>query len=129
MRIWVNGCFDVLHIGHISLLEYAKTLGYVLVGVDSDERVKQLKGEDRPINSVEDRIKMLKSLKFVDDAIMFDSDMELNDILYMYEPDVIVIGNEYRSKNIIGSEHAKRIDFFEKKNDISTTKILNHKNK
>ena len=129
MRIWVNGCFDVLHIGHISLLEYAKTLGHVLVGVDSDERVKQLKGSDRPINSVDDRIKMLKSLKFVDDVCMFDTDIELNDILYLYQPDVIVIGDEYESKNIIGSEHAKRIDFFEKKNDISTTKILNHKNK
>lgn len=129
MRIWVNGCFDVLHIGHIQLLEYAKTLGHVLVGVDSDERVKQLKGDDRPINSVEDRIKMLKSLKFVDDVCMFDTDIELNDILYLYQPDVIVIGDEYKSKNIIGLEHAKRIDFFEKKNDISTTKILNHKNK
>jgi D-beta-D-heptose 7-phosphate kinase/D-beta-D-heptose 1-phosphate adenosyltransferase len=129
MRIWVNGCFDVLHIGHISLLEYAKTLGHVLVGVDSDERVKQLKGSDRPINSVEDRIKMLKSLKFVDDVCVFDTDTELNDILYLYQPDVIVIGDEYESKNIIGSEHAKRIDFFEKKNDISTTTILNNKNK
>ena len=129
MRIWVNGCFDVLHIGHISLLEYAKTLGHVLVGVDADERVKQLKCDDRPINSVEDRIKMLKSLKFVDDVCIFDTDIELNDILYLYQPDVIVIGDEYESKNIIGSEHAKRIDFFEKKNDISTTKILNHKNK
>ena len=129
MRIWVNGCFDVLHIGHISLLEYAKTLGHVLVGVDSDERVKQLKGSDRPINSVEDRIKMLKSLKFVDDVCVFDTDTELNDILYLYQPDVIVIGDDYKSKNIIGSEHTKRIDFFEKKNDISTTKILNHKNK
>lgn len=128
MRIWVNGCFDVLHIGHISLLEYAKTLGHVLVGVDSDERVKQLKGATRPINSVEDRIKMLKSLKFVDDVCMFDTETELNDILYLYQPDVLVIGNEYKTKNIIGSEHAKRIDFFEKKYDISTTKILN-KNK
>lgn len=129
MRIWVNGCFDVLHIGHIQLLEYAKTLGHVLVGVDSDERVKQLKGDDRPINSVEDRINMLKSLKFVDDVITFDTDTDLTDILYVYQPDVIVIGEEYKSKNIIGLEHAKRIDFFEKKNDISTTKILNHKNK
>jgi D-beta-D-heptose 7-phosphate kinase/D-beta-D-heptose 1-phosphate adenosyltransferase len=129
MRIWVNGCFDVLHIGHISLLEYAKTLGHVLVGIDSDERVKQLKGVDRPINSVDDRIKMLKSLKFVDDVCMFDTDTELNDILYLYQPDVIVIGDEYKSKIIIGSEHAKRIDFFEKKYDISTTKILNNKNK
>lgn len=128
MRIWVNGCFDVLHIGHIQLLEYAKTLGYVLVGLDSDERVKQLKGDDRPINPLEHRIKMLKSLEFVDDVITFDTDTELNDILYVYQPDVIVIGDEYRTKKIIGSEHAREICFFEKTIDISTTKILNYKN-
>jgi D-beta-D-heptose 7-phosphate kinase/D-beta-D-heptose 1-phosphate adenosyltransferase len=128
MRIWVNGCFDVLHIGHIQLLEYAKTLGHVLVGLDSDERVKQLKGDDRPINSLEHRIKMLKSLEFVDDVITFDTDTELNDILYVYQPDVIVIGDEYRTKKIIGSEHAREISFFEKTIDISTTKILNYKN-
>lgn len=128
MRIWVNGCFDVLHIGHIQLLEYAKTLGHVLVGLDSDERVKQLKGDDRPINSLEHRIKMLKSLEFVDDVITFDTDTELNDILYVYQPDVIVIGDEYITKKIIGSEHAREISFFEKRIDISTTKILNYKN-
>ena len=128
MRIWVNGCFDVLHIGHIQLLEYAKTLGHVLVGLDSDERVKQLKGDDRPINSLEHRIKMLKSLEFVDDVITFDTDTELNDILYVYQPDVIVIGDEYRTKKIIGSEYAREISFFEKTIDISTTKILNYKN-
>jgi len=72
---------------------------------------------------------MLESLKFVDDVITFDTDADLIDILYVYQPDVIVIGDEYKSKNIIGSEHVKRIDFFEKKYDISTTKILNHKNK
>lgn len=129
MRIWVNGCFDVLHIGHIQLLEYAKTLGHVLVGVDSDERVKKLKGEDRPINSVEHRIKMLESLKFVDDVITFDTDTDLSDILYVYQPDVIVIGDEYKTKDIIGLDYTKRIDFFEKKIDISTTKILNYKKK
>jgi rfaE bifunctional protein nucleotidyltransferase chain/domain len=128
MRIWVNGCFDVLHVGHLQLLEYAKTLGHVLVGLDSDERVKQLKGDDRPINSLEHRIKMLKSLEFVDDVITFDTDTELNDILYVYQPDVIVIGDEYRTKKIIGSEHAREISFFEKTIDISTTKILNYKN-
>ena len=128
MRIWVNGCFDVLHVGHIQLLEYAKTLGHVLVGLDSDERVKQLKGDDRPINSLEHRIKMLKSLEFVDDVITFDTDTELNNILYVYQPDVIVIGDEYKTKKIIGSEHAREISFFEKTIDISTTKILNYKN-
>ena len=129
MRIWVNGCFDVLHIGHIELLEHAKKLGgYVLVGLDSDERVKELKGDDRPINPIEHRIKMIESLKFVDDVVTFNTDDELKDILYIYQPDIILIGDEYKNKEIIGSEYARDVVFFEKKNDISTTKILN-KNK
>lgn len=129
MRIWLNGCFDVLHIGHIELLEHAKKLGgYVLVGLDSDERVKELKGDDRPINPIEHRIKMIESLKFVDDVVTFNTDDDLRDILYIYQPDIILIGDEYRNKEIIGSEYARDVVFFEKKNDISTTKILN-KNK
>lgn len=129
MRIWVNGCFDVLHIGHIELLEHAKKLGgYVLVGLDSDERVKELKGDDRPINPIEHRIKMIESLKFVDDVVTFNTDDDLRDILYIYQPDIFLIGDEYRNKEIIGSEYARDVVFFEKKNDISTTKILN-KNK
>lgn len=128
MRIWVNGCFDILHIGHIQLLEYAKTQGYVLVGVDSDERIKKLKGVDRPFNNLEHRVKMLESLKFVDDVITFDTDEELNDILYLYQPNLIVIGDEYKSKNIIGAQYANNVHFFQKEIDISTTKILNKKN-
>ena len=129
MRIWLNGCFDVLHIGHIELLEHAKKLGgYVLVGLDSDERVKELKGEDRPINPIEHRIKMIESLKFVDDVVTFNTDDDLRDILYIYQPDIILIGDEYKNKEIIGVEYARDVVFFEKKNDISTTKILN-KNK
>ena len=74
---------------------------------------------------------MLKSelRGIIDDVIIFNTDTDLTDILYLYQPDVLVIGEEYKSKNIIGSEHAKRIDFFEKKYDISTTAILNNKNK
>lgn len=129
MRIWLNGCFDVLHIGHIELLEHAKKLGgYVLVGLDSDERVKKLKGDDRPINPIEHRIKMIESLKFVDDVVTFNTDDDLRDILYIYQPDIILIGDEYKNKEIIGAEYARDVVFFEKKNDISTTKILN-KNK
>jgi D-beta-D-heptose 7-phosphate kinase/D-beta-D-heptose 1-phosphate adenosyltransferase len=129
MRIWINGCFDVLHIGHIELLEHAKKLGgYVLVGLDSDERVKELKGDDRPINPIEHRIKMIESLKFVDDVVTFNTDDDLRDIIYIYQPDIILIGDEYKNKEIIGAEYARDVVFFEKKNDISTTKILN-KNK
>ena len=67
-KVWTNGCFDILHIGHLKMLEYAKSKGdYLVVGIDTDARVKQLKGEDRPFNNEDDRKNFLLSIKFVDD--------------------------------------------------------------
>ena len=125
MKVWLNGCFDILHIGHINLLEFAKSFGYVKVGIDTDSRVKKMKGEKRPFNNLENRIKMLQSLKFVDEVVYFDSDEELEKILSDYSPDIMVIGDDYRGKKIIGSQFIKEIKFFEKIPNISTTKILN----
>ena len=92
MKVWVNGCFDVLHIGHIHLLEYAKSFGYVFVGLDGDIRVKELKGNDRPFNSLDIRFKIMSSLKYVDEVTSFDSDAELKSILAYYQPDIMIIG-------------------------------------
>jgi D-beta-D-heptose 7-phosphate kinase/D-beta-D-heptose 1-phosphate adenosyltransferase len=78
--IWTNGCFDVLHRGHIELLKYAKSLGdWLVVGIDTDERVKNSKGESRPFNNIEDRVAMLESIKYVDEVVVFDTDCELED--------------------------------------------------
>ena len=72
--IWTNGCFDIIHRGHIELFEYAKGLGSKLyVGIDSDEKVKKDKGEGRPFNKLIDRIKVLESIKYIDKVISFDS--------------------------------------------------------
>jgi D-beta-D-heptose 7-phosphate kinase/D-beta-D-heptose 1-phosphate adenosyltransferase len=83
-RVWVNGSFDVLHIGHINLLEYANSLGNVRVGLDTDERIKEKKGENRPYNILKDRIKFLSSIKFVDSIVTFSSDDELIDRIKEY---------------------------------------------
>jgi len=125
MKVWVNGTFDILHIGHIRLLEYAKSFGSLRVGIDTDKRVKELKGEDRPFNNQDDRKKMLESLKCVDEVVLFDSREELINSVKEYQPDIMVIGDDYKNQTVYGSEHSKQLIFFEKIPNYSTTNILN----
>jgi D-beta-D-heptose 7-phosphate kinase/D-beta-D-heptose 1-phosphate adenosyltransferase len=126
MKVWVNGTFDILHVGHIKLLDCASQLGTLIVGIDTDERVKKLKGNDRPFNNQNDRKIMLESLKFVHQVVLFNSDEELTEIIHEYSPDIMVIGDDYKDKNIIGSNHVKQIIYFEKLQNFSSTKILNY---
>ena len=78
MKVWTNGCFDILHRGHIELFKYAKSLGdELVVGIDSDEKVKKDKGKNRPIINLQDRIFMLQSIKYIDKVIPFDTTKEL----------------------------------------------------
>lgn len=123
--VMVNGTFDVLHVGHIRLLEYAKSIGQVLiVAIDSDNRVKQLKGNNRPINNQQDRKEMLVSLRYVDQVRVFESDEGLESIIKDIKPKVLVIGSDWKGKRIVGQEHAKEVRFFERIGDYSTTKIV-----
>lgn len=124
-RIVVNGTFDILHTGHIELLNYAKGLGdYLLVLIDSDALVSYKKGQDRPINNQWERMLLLKNLKAVDDVWIFNSDTELEDQLCEYKPNVMVKGSDYRNKPIVGAEYCIEIDFFEILYDYSTTKTI-----
>lgn len=123
VRVWVNGTFDVLHIGHIRLLEFASTIGKVRVGIDTDERVKLLKGDKRPFNRLDDRIEFLKSIKFVNSVVSFNTDFELIQEITNWKPDYIVIGSDYKDKKIIGGDLAEII-YFNRLEDYSTTKIL-----
>jgi len=125
-KIFTNGCFDVLHRGHLELFEYAKSLGYLYVGVDSDEKVRRNKGGDRPFNTLDDRVKMLESLRFVDEVRSFDSKKGLKDLIKEIEPDVMVIGSDWRGKKVVGQEHAKELRFFERIQGYSTTDILEY---
>ena len=124
-KVFINGCFDVLHVGHIRLFEFAKIFGdKVIVGIDSDNRVKELKGDSRPINSQEDRKEMLLSLKNVDNVCIFNDKIELENLVFDISPDYMIVGEEYKSKEVIGSDFAKKLIFFNKVNGYSTTKIL-----
>ena len=126
VKVWVNGSFDVLHIGHIKLLEYASTLGNVKVGIDTDKRIKKIKGENRPFNSLSDRAEFLRSIKYVDSVDIFDTTEQLIDLIKQYQPDYMVIGSDYKDKPIIGSEYIKEIVYFDRIKDKSTTNILNY---
>ena len=126
MKVWVNGSFDVLHIGHIRLLEHARSFGDVRVGLDSDERIQEKKGENRPVNNLQDRIDFISSIRFVNDVVSFGSDDELICRIKEYKPDLMVIGDDYDYHSIIGIEHIPRVEFFRKIENKSTTKILNH---
>jgi D-beta-D-heptose 7-phosphate kinase/D-beta-D-heptose 1-phosphate adenosyltransferase len=129
-RVWVNGTFDIVHLGHIKLLEYAKQQGdFLCVGIDSDSRVKQLKGPDRPLNNENARMEFISSIKYVDKVVLFSSDEELTERIRNFNPDFFVIGSDYRNRRIIGAEYADRILFFDKIEGYSSTGILNHSGK
>jgi D-beta-D-heptose 7-phosphate kinase/D-beta-D-heptose 1-phosphate adenosyltransferase len=126
MRIvWVNGCFDTLHLGHIELLKFAKSRGDLLfVGIDSDARIKQKKGEKRPIQDEKTRFAILSNLKLVDNVCIFDTDYQLERLIADYNIVEIVIGDDYKGKTIIGSQYCENITFFPRIEQYSTTKIV-----
>lgn len=123
--VFVNGTFDILHRGHIELLEYAKTLGDILVvAIDTDERVAELKGPSRPINNQYDRMFMLDALRAVDSVYFFDSDEELIDLIKRYTP-IMVKGSDYKDKPIVGAEYCKEIKYYDR-TEHSTTRTIQH---
>lgn len=124
MKVMVNGTFDILHRGHLEMLNYAKSLGeFLLVAIDTDRRVKELKGKTRPINNQWDRMYMLENLKAVNSVKFFDSQEELISIMEDYQPDIMVKGSDWQGKSIIGKQYASTIKFYDR-TDHSTTKII-----
>ena len=126
LKVWVNGTFDVLHRGHLELLEFASSLGIVRVGIDTDQRVKELKGETRPVNSCEDRMYFISKIKGIQSVVSFGSEKELIQSIKDWEPNYLVVGSDYKNKKVIGSEHSKEVIFFNKIDGYSSTKIINY---
>lgn len=125
VKVFVNGTFDIIHPGHLKMLQYAKSLGdHLLVALDSDIRVKQLKGESRPINNLYTRMVIMHNLKPVDEVKLFNTDEDLIGIIKAYEPDIMIVGSDYKNKKVIGSEYAKKLVFFDRLKEYSSTKVI-----
>lgn len=102
--VFTNGCFDILHIGHVDYLEKARNFGdKLVVGLNTDESVRRLKGPSRPVNSERSRARILAALEFVDTVILFNEDTPY-ELITLINPDILVKGADYDIKNIIGAE-------------------------
>ncbi|MCX7738704.1 MAG: D-glycero-beta-D-manno-heptose 1-phosphate adenylyltransferase [Hydrogenothermaceae bacterium] len=126
--VFTNGCFDIIHAGHVDYLEKARSLGnFLIVGLNSDGSVRRLKGPDRPVNSQEQRKRVLEALKSVDMVIIFEEDTPER-LIREIKPDVLVKGGDWSIENIVGADfvlsyggEVYTVDFIY---DTSTTKII-----
>ena len=131
--VFTNGCFDLLHKGHIDLLNKANTYGDILiVGLNSDSSVKKLKGEERPIENESIRSQKLLNLQSVDYVIIFDSDTP-QDLVQSIMPDVLVKGGDYNSNNIVGAKevisNGGRVEIVPLTDGYSTSSIIESQNR
>ena len=110
--VFVNGTFDILHPGHVQLFKVARSLGEkVIVATDTDEKISEDKGFDKPIHSVGYRVAMLEAIKYIDTVLTFDTRQELEDLVEMYSPDILLLGDDWRNGEVVGAEFAKEVRF------------------
>ena len=107
--VFTNGCFDLLHAGHITVLEKARSFGdFLFLGLNSDASVRRLKGPSRPFNKAADRARVLAALEAVDAVVVFGEDTPLN-LIKALRPDVLVKGGDYCKETVVGAEFAGRV--------------------
>ena len=122
--VFTNGCFDILHAGHVSVLEFARSKGDVLVvGLNSDASVRRLKGPSRPVNTQADRALVLAALESVSAVCIFEEDTPYH-LIELVRPDVLVKGGDYKPEEIVGREFAKKVVRFALLKGRSTTNII-----
>ena len=127
--IWTNGCFDILHRGHVELFKFCKSQGdYLVVGIDTDSRVKESKGPSRPFNSQEDRKFFLEAIKYIDKVVLFSTDNELGQRLVENNVDTMIVGSDWEGKIVVGQEKVNKVLFFDRIGTYSTTSILEANN-
>jgi D-beta-D-heptose 7-phosphate kinase/D-beta-D-heptose 1-phosphate adenosyltransferase len=107
------------------MFQTARSLGdKLIVAIDSDRKIKEMKGISRPINPVLNRKIILESIRYIDEVIVFDSKEELQDIVKRIKPDIMMVGSDWKGKEVVGSDYAKEVRFFDRIGDYSTTKIV-----
>jgi D-beta-D-heptose 7-phosphate kinase/D-beta-D-heptose 1-phosphate adenosyltransferase len=122
MKVFTNGCFDVLHRGHVELLSYCANIGEVVVGLNSDKSVRRLKGNSRPINNQDDRRIILESIKYVSEVVIFEEDTPY-ELIKILKPDLIVKGGDYLPNEVVGYDLAE-VRIFDTLKGYSSTTVI-----
>ena len=123
---FTNGCFDILHKGHLELFKFARINtpnNILIIGLNSDNSIKRLKGDSRPINNIDSRVAMLNSIKEIDFIIVFEEDTP-EELLKVLKPDLLIKGGDYTYDTIVGKEFCKEVKIFETLKGYSTTNII-----
>ena len=119
--VWCNGTFDILHPGHIELFKIGKSLGdKLIVATDTDEKIRQDKGPSKPINNLCDRVSMLQAIKYIDEVFYFNDRKELEGLIELYSPDILLLGDDWRGGDVVGVQDAKEVRFLPRLNYSST---------
>ena len=122
--VWCNGTFDILHPGHIELFKVGKSLGdKLIVATDTDEKIRQDKGTSKPVNNLCDRISMLQAIRYIDEVHYFDNREELEGLIKLYSPDILLLGDDWQGGDVVGIEYAKEVRCLPRLN-YSTTDII-----
>ena len=122
--VFTNGCFDILHSGHVRIIEFAKSQGDLLIlGLNSDASVRRLKGPSRPVNKQKDRAIVVSALEAVDGVVLFKEDTPLN-LIKIIKPDILVKGADYTTDNVVGREYAGKVVLCPLVKGKSTTNII-----
>ena len=122
--VWCNGTFDILHPGHIELFKVGASLGKkLIVATDTDEKIRKDKGASKPINNLCDRISMLQAIKYIDEVLCFDTRQELEGLIKLYMPDILLLGDDWKGGDVVGIEYAREVRFLPRLN-YSTTDII-----
>ncbi len=126
--VFSNGCFDIVHLGHIDYLQKARNLGdFLVLGLNSDKSVRMLKGEGRPIIDEGSRARLMASMEFIDAVILFD-DLTPEELISVILPDILVKGDDYSINDIVGSkiviEHGGEVKTISLVKGYSTSKII-----
>ena len=119
--VWCNGTFDILLPGHIELFKIGQSLGdKLIVATDTDEKIRQDKGPSKPINNLCDRVSMLQAIKYIDEVFYFNDRKELEGLIELYSPDILLLGDDWRGGDVVGVQYAKEVRFLPRLNYSST---------
>ena len=123
--VWTNGTFDILHPGHIELFKVARSLGdKVIVATDTDEKIKADKGDHKPVNDLCYRVAMLEAIKYIDVVLTFGDRKELEGLIQLYSPDILILGDDWRNGDVVGRKYAKEVRFLPRVGGYASSNIV-----